>query len=109
MTKHHGYRFKSRSILRKNVRDRGMKSLRRFLINYEPGDRVDIIGDPAYQKRGFPHRRFHGKTGVIVGKRGRCYEISVKDQNKQKMLILGKEHIRLNADYLNQQKKPKKK
>ena len=109
MVKHHGYRTKSRSILRKNVRDRGLKSLRRFLINYKVGDKVDIVGDSSYQKRGFPHRRFHGKTGTIVGKRGRCYEISVKDQNKEKMLILGKEHIRQNADYLKHKTKYNKK
>ena len=109
MVKHHGYRTKSRSILRKNVRDRGLKSLRRFLVNYKVGDKVDIVGDSSYQKRGFPHRRFHGKTGTIVGLRGRCYEIAVKDQNKEKMVILGKEHMRLNADYLKQRKMSKKK
>ena len=107
MVKHHGYRNKSRSILRKNVRDRGLKSLRRFLIKYKTGDKVDIIGDSAYHKRGFPHRRFHGKTGTIMGKRGRCFEVSVKDQNKEKMLIIGKEHLRLNA--YHQKNPPKKK
>lgn len=107
MVKHHGYRTKSRSILRKNVRDRGLHSLRRFLINYKVGDKVDIIGDSAYQKRGFPHRRFHGKTGTIIAKRGRCYEVAIKDLNKQKMLVIGKEHLRKNV--YHQKHKPTKK
>ncbi|MHA1340853.1 MAG: 50S ribosomal protein L21e [Promethearchaeota archaeon] len=96
MVKHHGYRTKTRRIFRKNVRKRGLKGLSKFLIKYEIGDKVDIIVDPAYQKRGMPHKRFHGKTGVIVGVRGRCYEVKVKDLNKEKILIIGKEHMRLN-------------
>lgn len=43
-----------------------------------------------------PHRRYHGRTGVIIGIRGRCYEVQVKLGNAKKMLIIGKEHLRLN-------------
>ena len=96
LTKHKGYRSRTRRIFRKKVRERGLKSLARFLVTYEVGDKVDIIADPAYQKRGMPHKRFHGKTGQIIAQRGRCYEIKVKDMNKEKMIILGKEHMRLN-------------
>ncbi|MHA1729047.1 MAG: 50S ribosomal protein L21e [Promethearchaeota archaeon] len=96
MTKHHGGRSRTRSIFRKKVRDRGMRGITRFLVKYELGDKVDIIADPAYQKRGFPHKRFFGKTGTIVGKRGRCFIVDVKDQNKMKTLLIGKEHIRMN-------------
>ncbi|MHA1820438.1 MAG: 50S ribosomal protein L21e [Promethearchaeota archaeon] len=96
MVLHKGYRTRTRRIFRKNVRKRGLKSLSQFLYEYKIGDKVDIIVDPAYQKRGMPHRRFHGKTGVIVGIRGRCYEIKVKDINKEKLLIVGKPHIRRN-------------
>ncbi|MCP4762669.1 MAG: 50S ribosomal protein L21e [archaeon] len=101
MTDHHGARTRTRSVFRKNVRDRGLKSLRRFMITYEVGDKVDIIVDPAYQKRGMPHKRFQGKTGTIVGIRGRCFEVKVKDINKEKMLIIGKEHIRKNKYHEN--------
>ena len=94
MVKHHGYRTKSRSIIRKNVRDRGLKSLRRFLINYKVGDKVDIIGDPAYQKRGFPHRRFHGKTGTVIEKRGQSYMIEVRDGGSKKQIIARPEHLK---------------
>jgi large subunit ribosomal protein L21e len=96
MTKHHGYRTKTRRIFRKKVRDRGLPGLTRFMVEYEVGYKVDIIADPSYQKRGFPHKRFHGKTGIITSIRGRCYEINVKDQNKMKIVFIGKEHLRLN-------------
>ena len=96
MVKHHGYRSKTRSVFRKNVRNHGLKGLSRFLVDFKDGDKVDIIVDPAQQKRGMPHKRFHGKTGVVQAKRGRCFEIVVKDMNKEKLIIVGREHLRLN-------------
>lgn len=96
MAHNHGYRVKTRRIFRKNVRQRGLKSISRFMIDYQVGDKVDIIADPAYQKRGMPHKRFHGKTGEIIGIRGRCYEVRVKDMKKEKLIIVGREHLRKN-------------
>ncbi len=96
MTNHKGYRNKTRSRHRKNVRDRGLGSIEKYLIDYELGDKVDVITDPSQHKRGMPHRRFHGLTGTIVGDRGRCYLVEVKLGNSKKTLIIGKEHIRLN-------------
>jgi len=39
------------------------------MIEYKPGDKVHIITNPAIHK-GMPHRRYHGKTGEVIGKRG---------------------------------------
>jgi len=96
MTIHKGYRNKTRRIHRKKVRTRGLGSIDKYLIDYEINDKVDLITDPSQHKRGMPHRRYHGRTGVIVGKRGRCYEVEVKLGKSKKLLILGKEHLRLN-------------
>jgi large subunit ribosomal protein L21e len=73
-----------------------MGSIEKYLEDYNINDKVDIITDPSMHKRGMPHRRYHGKTGVITGKRGRCYEVEVKLGNSKKLLIIGKEHLRLN-------------
>ncbi|GAB4328297.1 MAG: 50S ribosomal protein L21e [Promethearchaeota archaeon] len=94
MVRHHGYRAKTRRIFRKHPRKRGLAPLGRYLVDYEVGDKVDVIADPSVHKHGFPHKRFHGKTGTIVGVRGRCFEVRVKDQKKVKMLVLGVEHMR---------------
>ena len=99
MVRHHGYRSKTRSLFRKKVRDRGLPGLSRFMVKYDVDYVVDIIGDSSFQKRGLPHRRFVGKTGKIVAKRGRCYEVAVKDQNKMKTIFIGCEHIRINRDW----------
>lgn len=98
MTLHKGYRNKTRQIHRKNCRSRGLGSIEKYLIDYDINDKVDIITDPSQHSRGMPHRRYHGRTGVIVGIRGRCYEVEVSLGNSKKMLILGREHLRLNYD-----------
>jgi large subunit ribosomal protein L21e len=96
LTLHKGYRNKTRRRHKKNCRARGLGSIEKYLEDYNINDKVDIITDPSKHKRGMPHRRYHGKTGVIIGVRGRCYEVSVKLGNSTKILIIGKEHLRLN-------------
>ncbi|TFG19934.1 MAG: 50S ribosomal protein L21e [Promethearchaeota archaeon] len=96
MTLHKGYRNKCRKKHRKKVRERGLGSIEKHLIEYKINDKVDIITDPSQHKRGMPHRRYHGRTGIIIGKRGRCYEVKVKLGKSKKLLIIGKEHLRLN-------------
>ncbi|MBD3213722.1 MAG: 50S ribosomal protein L21e [Candidatus Lokiarchaeota archaeon] len=91
-----GYRNSTRKIYRKKARERGIGSIDKYLIDYEIGYKVDIIGDPSKQKRGLPHRRYHGRTGVITGIRGRCFEVDVKLGNSKKTIIVGREHLRLN-------------
>ena len=97
MTKHRGYRTKTRHKHRRNVRNRGFTSVEKYLIDYNNNDKVDIITDPSQHKRGMPHSRYHGRTGTIIGQRGRCYLVEVKLGNSKKTLIIGKEHLRLNA------------
>jgi len=91
---HKGYRNKTRSTYRKPPRTRGQNPVDKYLIDYEIGEKVAIIGDPAQHKRGLPHRRYYGKTGTIIGTRGRCYEVEVSLGKSKKMLIIGKEHLR---------------
>jgi large subunit ribosomal protein L21e len=44
-----------------------------------------------------PHSRFHGRTGTIIGQRGRCYLVEVTLGKSKKTIIVGKEHLRLNS------------
>jgi len=63
------------------------------MIEYKEGDRVYIVTDPAVHKA-MPHRRYHGKVGVVVGRRGRAYIVHVKLGRKIKTLFLLPEHMR---------------
>lgn len=97
MTLNKGYRNKTRSKYRKKPRQKGLGSIDKYLIDFEIGNKVDIIGDPSKQKRGLPHRRYHGRTGIITSVRGRCFEVDVKLGNSTKTVIIGREHLRLNS------------
>jgi large subunit ribosomal protein L21e len=88
-----GLRSKSRNILRKKPRDRGIKSITNALQIYKKGDSVNIVIDSSVHK-GMPHIRFHGKTGKVEGKQGKSYIVGIKDGKKNKTLVIRSEHLR---------------
>ncbi|MEM3391857.1 MAG: 50S ribosomal protein L21e [Archaeoglobaceae archaeon] len=90
--KSHGFRFKSGRKLKKKVREKGLK-LRKFLQEFSMGQRVVIDIESASQK-GMPHPRYHGRSGVVVGQRGRAYLVQIRDGGKIKTLISRPEHLR---------------
>lgn len=49
--------------------------------------------DPSVHK-GMPHRRYHGKVGVITDKRGRSYVIDITQGNAVKEIIVRPEHLK---------------
>ena len=69
-----------------------MPTLGAILRKYTLGDKVAVVLEPSVQ-RGQPHRRFHGKTGTIMGKRGRSYLVSLKDMGREKIIISRPEHL----------------
>ncbi|MGC9778765.1 MAG: 50S ribosomal protein L21e [Candidatus Heimdallarchaeota archaeon] len=92
MPKSKGYRHSTRRLFKKSSRDRGMQSLGRLLTKHKVGDQVVIKIDPAIQK-GMPHRRYHGKFGVVSEVRGRAYVVKIKAGNKTKSIIARPEHV----------------
>ena len=97
MSKSRGFRKKTRSLLKKKPRERGKLGLSRLLRTYEPGEKVVIKIDPSVHK-GMPHRRYQGKVGVIVSKRGSAYEINVTQGDAVKEVIVRPEHLRLHSE-----------
>ncbi|MFX1300604.1 MAG: 50S ribosomal protein L21e [Promethearchaeota archaeon] len=89
----HGYRVGSRKMMTKKVRERGLPSLGKLLRIYEEGERVDILIDPSIHG-GQPHRRYHGRVGIIRARRGQSYEVETTLGNKVKLLIIRPEHLR---------------
>ncbi|MGH2669029.1 MAG: 50S ribosomal protein L21e [bacterium] len=88
----HGPRNRSRSRMRKNVRDRGMPPVTHSLREFPEGTRVSVKINSAVHGA-MPHPRFQGVTGSVVGKQGRAYRVAFFDGNKQKTLIVGPEHL----------------
>jgi large subunit ribosomal protein L21e len=88
-----GTNFRTRRIFSKHPRKRGLPSLSRTLTEYEINSRVNVVIEPSVQK-GRPHRRFHGKTGIILEKRGQAYIVDVTDGNARKKIIARPEHLK---------------
>jgi large subunit ribosomal protein L21e len=89
-----GYYTGTRSLLKKPLRERGKLNIGRILQEYPIGSKVLIKMDSSVQKS-MPHKRFHGKIGVIKEKRGRGYVITVPQGNMIKEIITRAEHIQL--------------
>ncbi|MHA1905459.1 MAG: 50S ribosomal protein L21e [Candidatus Thorarchaeota archaeon] len=92
--KSHGFRARTRSLMSKKVRKRGISPLSSVLVDYEVGQRVDIVINPSVHK-GMPHRRYHGRTGVVKDLRGRAVVVDVSLGKAMKTLIIRPEHLRI--------------
>jgi large subunit ribosomal protein L21e len=90
----HGTRRKARSILTKRNVVRGISYL---LYDYKIGDKVVVDVDPREHNTA-PHRRFHGKIGVVEEVGRRTLKVSVMIGNKKKILQTRFNHIKLLRD-----------
>ena len=85
----HGFKHKSRSVMTKDA-PRGVSFL---LREYSVGDRALVIIDPT-QHKALPHRRYHGKVGIVTEVGRRTVILAVKLGNKTKTLITRLDHIK---------------
>ncbi len=87
-----GYRRKTRYLLKRKPRERGKTGLSKLLREYEADEKVVVMLDPSVHK-GMPHRRYHGRIGVIAEKRGKSYVVNVSQGKAIKEIIVRPEHI----------------
>lgn len=88
-----GLRSKSRQILRKSPRDRGVPPITHVMKELPEGSRVAVKINPSIHK-GMPHIRFQGQTGVVTGKRGNSFVVAIRHGNKPKTLVVRPEHLK---------------
>ena len=88
-----GGRRRTRSVMRKRARERGLSTITRAFQKFDLGDKASVSLDPSIH-RGQPHVRFHGRTGVVVGKQGNAYMLEVRDGGRAKRIIVRPEHLR---------------
>lgn len=86
------YRRKTRKLMTKNFRGRGKINFTRYLAEYKDGEKILLKTEPAVQD-GIYHLRYHGKTGIIKGRQGRCYAVEIMDGSKPKKLIVHPVHF----------------
>lgn len=88
-----GGRRRTRNVMQKRARDRGLSPLTRAFQKFDVGEKASVSLDPSIHK-GQPHVRFHGRTGVVVGSQGNAYMLEVRDGGKTKRIIVRPEHLR---------------
>jgi large subunit ribosomal protein L21e len=92
MGKSRGIQRKSRQVLKKKPRKRGLPSVGKLLYKYKNGEKVVVTIDSSIHK-GMPHTRYQGKVGVVKEERGRAYVIEIREGKKIRNIITRPEHI----------------
>ncbi len=82
-----------RRATRYKFKSSGKLKITDILQEFTIGEKVAIVANPSYHK-GMPFRRFHGKVGEIIGKRGRAYLVKFKDGEKEKVQIIAPAHLK---------------
>jgi large subunit ribosomal protein L21e len=93
MAHHNGPRKKTRYLMKKELRKRGLPPVSALIQNFEIGQKVHVVIEPSIHK-GMPHRRFHGKTGTVTGRRGRAWVLDVMDGDSCKTVIALPQHLK---------------
>ena len=87
-----GLRSKTRHLLLKDPRKRGVLPPNRVLAQFEVGATVAIKLEPS-QHGGMTHKRFQGLTAVVRGKQGEAFVLDVMHGNMAKELVVRAEHL----------------
>jgi large subunit ribosomal protein L21e len=72
---------------------RGKLNLSEYFKELKEGDKVALVRNSAVNQICF-HKRMQGRTGEVVGKRGRSYIVKVKDLNMEKTFIIPPIHLK---------------
>jgi len=79
-------------INRKSIKTHGKLKLSQYFQEFKQEDRVAIVREQALNPA-FP-KRIQGKSGTIIGMKGRAYIIELMDGNEQKTYILKPMHLK---------------
>ncbi|MGI0151117.1 MAG: 50S ribosomal protein L21e, partial [Thermoplasmata archaeon] len=66
-----GSRSRTRGVLTKEVRERGMRPVTQYLQQFEIGSHVSVRLE-ASDPHGQPHPRYQGRTCTVIGRQGRA-------------------------------------
>jgi len=74
------------------MRTKGKIKLSQYFQDLKEGDSVAVIREASINAN-FPER-LQGRTGRVLVRRGRAYEILLKDQQKEKKFIINPIHLK---------------
>ena len=87
-------RRKSRNLFSVSKKMKGKLPVSSFVKKITVGEHVQLNLQPSVNE-GVYFRRFHGRTGMVVGMQGSCYKVRIKDGGREKTLIIGPVHLNL--------------
>jgi len=87
-----GSRRKTRNKFKRRLSQKGKISIRKYMQIFKRGEKVLLNANPSLHN-GMYFRRFHSKVATVEGKRGSCYELSLKDGSKKKIVIVHPVHL----------------
>ena len=76
----------------KQIREKGKLKLSEYFKKLDKGDIVAINADYGVNFS-FPER-FQGRSGNVVGEKGKCKLIQIKDGRKEKIFIIHPVHLK---------------
>ncbi len=76
----------------KSVRTKGKIKFSEYFKSIEEGDNVAIVREMSVRSS-FPSR-IHGKSGKVIGSRGKSKIIKLNDGNKEKVLVVHPIHLK---------------
>jgi len=80
-------------VIRKNIRQHGKIKLSNYFKTFNKDDSVCVVKEQSV-KSAFP-KTLIGRSGKILGSRGRCYLVKIKDMDKDKVYIIHPIHLKL--------------
>jgi ribosomal protein L21E len=79
-------------LKRKSHTERGKIKLSQYFQSFSEGERVAVVRELALRPK-FP-KQIQGRSGVVKGKRGSAYIVSIHDSNKEKAYIIHPVHLK---------------
>lgn len=78
--------------MRKSISEKGKLPIKKYLQQFENGDRVLLKAFSSHQG-GLFCLRFQGRIGKVTGAQGTCYKVEIKDGNKPKECVIHPVHL----------------
>ncbi|MBS3080868.1 50S ribosomal protein L21e [Candidatus Pacearchaeota archaeon] len=79
-------------LKQKLVREKGKIRLSHYFQEFKEGDRVTVVKELSIPSS-FP-TQLQGRSGVVRGKRGNFYVVTIKSNTKEKTYIIHSVHLR---------------
>lgn len=87
-----GFRSRSRGTFTKEVREKGLPAITRYLRAYAIGEKVIVRIEPS-DAHGQPHPRYQGRTCTVIARSGKAYRLEFLDGGKRKELVVAPIHL----------------